>query len=195
MGRGARYPHIEAILKKYYRGGLVLEIAAGGCHYSDIFYDYVGTDLPVSPYYDKGDLCLFCDGQSLPLKNNTVDFIFIVAALYQIQSPDSVVKEVHRVLKPSGQFIVFDYNKPRLTRLKRIENDGNNFDHIWLPWELETLIKKNHFNTRILVSADYSSNSSGKLLSMIYNLPGTFFLSNQLLEGWSIIHAEKGSGK
>lgn len=195
MGRGIRFAHIEAILKKYYRGGTVLEIAAGGCRYKDLFHDYLGTDIPSSIYYDKGDLTLFSDGQNLPFNNESFDFVFVIGAFYQIQKPESVIKEAYRVLKPAGQFIVFDYNKPRLTRIKKIENCGDNFNHIWHPWELEDLFKISHFRTHILIHWDYSSNLISKVLSMIYKIPRIYYISNMLFEGWNIIRAEKGSDK
>ncbi|MDO8873699.1 MAG: class I SAM-dependent methyltransferase [Methanoregula sp.] len=189
MGRGIRFALIERILKKKYRGGSVLEIAAGGCLYRDLFEDYVSTDLPASSYYDSGDICVFCDGQVLPFKENSFDFVFMIAALYQIKTPELLIKEVSRVLKPRGQFIVFDYNKPRLIRVKNVEHGVVN--HIWHPWELETLLKKYPFRTTFLLLEDYSFTYLGKVLSIIYKIPGAYCISNIFFEGWSIVHAEK----
>ena len=195
MGQGIRYAHIEAILKKYYRGGTVLEIAAGGCRYKDLFHDYLGTDIPSSTYYENRDLALFCDGQYLPFNDESFDFMFVIGAFYQIKKPEFVIKEAFRILKPVGQLLVFDYNKPVLTRLKKIENCGDNFNHIWHPRELEDMFKTCHFRTQILLQVDYSSNFIGKILSVIYKIPGIYFISNTMFEGWNIIRAEKGSDK
>ena len=158
MGKGIRYNHVEAILKKYYHGGSVLEIAAGGCKYKDLFHDYIGTDLPLCVYHEKGGLTLFCDGQYLPFKDNTINFIFIVAALYQIPDTECAINEVCRVLKPHGQFLIFDYNKPLLKRLKKIESADHN--HMWHPWELERRLKQHRFKTDIVLRWNYSSSSA-----------------------------------
>jgi hypothetical protein len=100
LGRGTRYPNVERILREHYaqKGGKVLEIAAGGAVYKDIFRDYIGTDLPANPYSQKGDLDVYCDAQHLPFKENIFDMCFIVAALYQIKDTDLVLSEVNGVL-------------------------------------------------------------------------------------------------
>lgn len=195
MGRGIRYPHIESILKEYYSkaGGIVLEVGAGGAVYKDIFCDYIGTDLPVNPYSQKGDLDVYCDARYLPFKENSFDMAFVVAALYQIQDTDSVLSEINRVFKPGSHFLIFDYNKKTTKRLKATENGGNNFDHIWSPWELKRIIQKAGFQTRIIKSWSNVESSKGIKALIIRILPDSilYLIRNLFFEGWNIIVATK----
>lgn len=189
MGRGIRYEHVEAILKKYYCGGIVLEIAAGGCVYRDIFEEYIGSDLPCSPYYQKNDLSLFCDGQFIPIKDNKIDFVFIVAALYQIPDVERVFSEVQRVLKDGGYFIIFDYNKPLLEKLEKLE--GVTANHIWSPWELKSRLIRYKFKTEILNRWDYSTPRMRNFFLIFYKIPGFSNIVYRFFKEWSIICSKK----
>ncbi len=183
------------ILKEYYakRGGKVLEIGAGGATYKDIFRDYLGTDLPGNSYSQKGDLDVYCDAQYLPFKENTFNMAFTVAALFQIQDTDLVLAEINRILKVGGYFLIFDYNKKITRRLKATENEGNNFDHVWSPWELKRIIKKAGFQAQIITS--YINNKSGKgiksIIMRIVPSSISYLIMNLFWEGWNIIAATK----
>lgn len=192
MGRGARYQHVESILREYYAktGGKVLEIGAGGAVYKDIFRDYVGTDLSTNAYSEKGDIDVYCDAQYLPFRENTFEMAFIVAALYQIQNVARVSSEINRVLKPEGHFIVFDYNKRTTKRLKATENEGDNFNHVWSPWELKRIIQKAGFHAQIIKSWNWKKDESSKgIKAVIRKALGFYFITNLFFEGWNIIIA------
>lgn len=193
MGRGTRYPHVVSILKEYYMGGKVLEIGAGGAVYKDIFHDYIGTDLPTSPYSEKGDLDIYCDAQYLPFKEDTFEFAFVVAALYQIRDIELVLCEIKRVLQPGSHFLAFDYNKKITKRLKATEGGGNNFDHVWSPWELKRIIRKAGFQAQIIKSWNKVESSKGikTLIVRTVPVPVLYFVTNLFYEGWNIIAATK----
>ena len=194
MLRGTRYPHVETILREYHakKAGKVLEIGAGGAVYKNIFQDYVGTDLPTSPYPEKGDLDVYCDAQYLPFKEDTFEMAFIVAALFQMQNLVMVLSEIKRVLKPGGHFIVFDYNKKRTKRLKATENLGDNFDHVWSPRELRQIIQKAGFHAQIINHWKYESSKGIKaVLRKLSYVPGFYFISTNLIEGWNVVVATK----
>lgn len=101
--------YIKKLLKKYYDGGKVLEIAAGRAVYNEIFDDYTATDLPNHPYKDGNKLDAFCDARYLPFPPNTFNYVFIVAALHLIPKPEVVIKNLNFVLKPGGRLLIFDY--------------------------------------------------------------------------------------
>lgn len=195
MGKGTRYPHVEMILRNHYAqvGGKVLEMGAGGAVYKDIFYDYIGTDLPTNPYSAKGDLDIYCDAQYLPFQENTFDMAFVVGTLYLIRDIDLVLSEIKRVLKPRGHLLVFDYNKKTLKRIKATGNEGNNFCHVWSPRELKRIIQNAGFYTRIIKS--WSKVESSKVIykALIRILPDSilFLIRNLFFEGWNIVVATK----
>ena len=189
MLRGTRYPHVETILREYHakKAGKVLEIGAGGAVYKNIFQDYVGTDLPTSPYPEKGDLDVYCDAQYLPFKENTFQIAFVVGALYQIQHTDLVLSEIKRVLKPGGHFIAFDYNKKTTKRLR-----ASYFCHVWSPWELKRIIQKRDFMPQIVNHWKYEPSKGIKaVLKKLSYVPGFYFIFTNLFEGWNILVVTK----
>jgi SAM-dependent methyltransferase len=64
----------------------------------------------LSPYQDiirvglahRGDVDLFCDVCTLPIADNTVDFIFSSSVLEHVYDPEQAVREMYRVVKPGG---------------------------------------------------------------------------------------------
>lgn len=51
------------------------------------------------------------DAQNLPLGDSSVDFALSTLSLHHWSDPKSALQEIHRVLKPSGQFLVFDLRR------------------------------------------------------------------------------------
>ena len=102
------------------QGTAVLELAAGKAattkHLADTYshFEFTGLDLPHgqlnirSSHFsnlkliegDYHDLSQFAD--------NSFDIVYIIEALCHARSKDAVIKEVYRVLRPKGTFIIFD---------------------------------------------------------------------------------------
>ena len=57
----------------------------------------ISLDIYASP---STNLC--ADGHTLPIQDSSVDFVLIQAVLEHVFSPEQVVKEIHRVLRPGG---------------------------------------------------------------------------------------------
>lgn len=142
MGKGSRYPHVEALLRKYHQGGRVLELGSGGAVYRDIFDDYVASDLPTTPYAEPGDLDVGCDARQLPFVSDSFQLCFIVASLCLIPQPEQVFRDVHRCLTSNGAFMIFDYSqRTQLDLAKRHRAQGEDVHfNLWTGKELSTLL-------------------------------------------------------
>jgi SAM-dependent methyltransferase len=46
---------------------------------------------------------LACQGESIALANNTLDFAFCINVIDHVENPERVIQEIHRVLKPGGE--------------------------------------------------------------------------------------------
>jgi len=51
------------------------------------------------------------DVQALPFDNNAVDFVVSTFSLHHWSEPSASMKEIYRVLKPGGQFLIFDLRR------------------------------------------------------------------------------------
>jgi ubiquinone/menaquinone biosynthesis C-methylase UbiE len=58
------------------------------------------------------------DVQALPFDDNAVDFVVSTFSLHHWSEPSHSLKEIHRVLKTGGQFLIFD-----------LRRDGRRFFH------------------------------------------------------------------
>jgi len=196
MGKGIRYNHVEKILKKHVPlGGTVLEIGCGGAVYKDLFIRYAGSDLPRNSYEESGDVNVYCDGQRLPFKKGSLDLIFMVACLYQIPDTYAVLNESNRVLKENGKLLIFDYNLKTTQRLKRLENNGSNQNHVWSPFKLASIVKKAGFNASIIYDYTISEPRSRwrrAILKMKF-IKYMKFIRVQILrkEGWNIVIGQR----
>lgn len=61
------------------------------------FDEVVFTDVVVSPLAS-----IVCDGHELPFKSDSVDTVIVTAVLEHVLSPERVVSEICRVLRPAG---------------------------------------------------------------------------------------------
>jgi len=88
------------------------------------------TDLPVNS--------LPLRGESLDLPDNTFDYVVSTWTLCSIAGLDQALQEIHRVLKPGGQFVFIEHGlspdpqvqtwQQRLTPLQKRIADGCHFD-------------------------------------------------------------------
>lgn len=60
-------------------------------------------------FADKGDVTtLTGDAESLPLDDETVDYVFANMFLHHVQNPLNTIKEMTRILKPGGKICITD---------------------------------------------------------------------------------------
>jgi SAM-dependent methyltransferase len=101
-------------------GGKILDVATGGGSFIrrliDAFKDYdeaIGVDVSDKDFEEgrksfEKDRVSFekTDGANLPYDNDTFDTVAISAGLHHLPDIESVLREMKRVLKPGGRFIV-----------------------------------------------------------------------------------------
>ena len=88
----------------------VVELGCGGKQYqSGVTGRYWGIDLR-GDVYDGAGPDIMADAQSLPIKDESVDLVFSVAAFYLMSDAMRVLNECNRILKTGGTAIFFDYN-------------------------------------------------------------------------------------
>jgi ubiquinone/menaquinone biosynthesis C-methylase UbiE len=51
------------------------------------------------------------DMQGLPLESDSIDFVVSTLSLHHWSQPKQAIEEIHRVLKPGGQFLIFDLRR------------------------------------------------------------------------------------
>jgi ubiquinone/menaquinone biosynthesis C-methylase UbiE len=87
---------------------VVLELGCGIGELSNIHFNYVGLDFsfPALKRLDNKVKRINGDTQCLPIRSNSIDFIFTWAAIEHVPNPELTFKEVERVLKPGGVAIL-----------------------------------------------------------------------------------------
>jgi SAM-dependent methyltransferase len=86
--------------------GVLLDIGCGRMPYKEFILSiksvthYIGLDLSSTSYKNTPDM--EWDGVSIPLEENSVDTVIATQFLEHHPEPTSVLREIYRVLKPSG---------------------------------------------------------------------------------------------
>ncbi len=86
-----------------------------------IFSDYLGTIKARSVFPVR------YDGRALPLKDSSVDVVLSYEVLEHVADEAAALREIHRVLKPEGQFVMSVPNKSWI-----FETHGAHLPY--LPW-------------------------------------------------------------
>ena len=83
---------------------VILELGCGTGPLSSIHSNYIGLDFSLLALrkFATSATCINGDMQSLPIKDDSVDFIFSWAALEHVPNPEHVLTEVERILKVGG---------------------------------------------------------------------------------------------
>lgn len=59
---------------------------------------------------EQDDRFSIYDGTSIPYKDESIKFVTLIHVLHHIEDPDDLLKEIYRVLKPGGIFIIGEFD-------------------------------------------------------------------------------------
>jgi SAM-dependent methyltransferase len=85
--------------------GTLLDLGCGTRPYRSIYEPFfeksIGADLPDAPFPQHG-IDILCSATSVPLPDNSIDFILCTEVLHDLPEPDLFFNEAKRLLKPGG---------------------------------------------------------------------------------------------
>ena len=162
-------PFVEFWLKKYAQAEFVLlDIGCGVAQYRNTTpATYIGLDITDQDYRDgcSRDVDIVASATQMPLAIASCDLIFSVCAFYQIPDYMKALMEFHRVLKPGGRILLFDYNKRTQKVLQRTEGHQR---PCWSQWGLKKLVSRSGFREcQLLLPANYEVNGMRKAAQLI----------------------------
>lgn len=113
-----RKPLIRALYREYHEyllanctAGTIVEIGAGCGNLKSSFGNVISVDIVPSAWVD-----IVADGQSLPLRDDSVDNLVMLDVLHHIPRPIAFLKEAARVLSAGGRVVMLE---PGITLLSR----------------------------------------------------------------------------
>jgi SAM-dependent methyltransferase len=89
-----------------------------------------GEELAANPRLDRHWLQNLNTTQQLPLADNSVDAVLIVAGWQYLQQPEAVAAELLRVVRPRGEVIVAFSNRMFFQKAPQIWTEGSDQDHL-----------------------------------------------------------------
>lgn len=117
------------------------------------------------------------DGTRLPYRDNQFSIIFAVCVMHHVppEQWDSLVKELHRVMKPNGMMLVFEHNPYNPATQYIVKSCDIDKDAVLLkPWKLRELAKSAGFEqvcTRTIISVPPSNPTLKRLDLLLGHLP------------------------
>ena len=132
---------IEAVsnLKSKINGN-VLDIGCGVMPYkkyllkANTITNYIGIDLEYSEYHNKVRPDIFWDGVTIPLPDNSQDWIIATEFLEHYFDTEHILQEMKRVLKPGGGIF---FSVPFIYTLHEIPHDHHRFTPFTLSKHFE----------------------------------------------------------
>ena len=158
------------------KGELVMEIGHGNAGHLNFLLDkaddlqYIGYDISelmhkeaiaLNPKWIQNNLVKFklYDGQNFPDQDNHFDKILTVNTIYFWENPNEMLKEIYRILKPSGTFCITFVEKDFMELLPFSTYGFTMYN----PEDVEKLIKHSQFKLKeIIRKTDFVQTKSGE---------------------------------
>jgi len=143
--------------------GVVLDIGCGEQkirHALSADCTYIGLDhyFTATEWYNTKP-SVFATAASLAIASDSVDSVLLLDVLEHLPDPDGCIKEVERVLKPNGVFIV------SVPFMYPVHDAPLDF-HRWSRYGLEQLLQQNHLQIHSLQSVGHPVETAGLLANI-----------------------------
>jgi SAM-dependent methyltransferase len=138
--KGGRVDAKLAVLRRFIRGGPVLELGGGAGLYAGHLPGYLSVDISLEAirHAEAGHGRMVCgDIQALPLRDASVAAVFTFNVLEHIHRPDQVMEEIDRVLMPGGTVLL----KDAWRRASLAERTGTNRNLLKFKSMLESRVR------------------------------------------------------
>jgi len=127
------YQHIGRELRLAYR---VLDLGCGACELAQYLSEtygqkVTGVDISANSFPNNRNItkntrrirCIRKDAVRLTfIRNATIDAAIISWALHEMKSPQAVLQEAHRVLRPGGKILIVEF--PRNSLAQKLWNEN-----------------------------------------------------------------------
>lgn len=125
--------------------GVVVDLGCGEMPYKELLMEdgnitqYIGIDWQPTEYHNQVKPDIYWDGKTIPLPDNHADWFILTEFLEHYFDTQSILKEIHRVLKPGGCIY---FTVPCIWPLHETPHDEYRFT----PFSLEKHFKSAGFN-------------------------------------------------
>lgn len=179
--------NVKSVIEKY-QTGYTLDIGAGNSPYRFLCNDekYISMDIS-----KKKNVNIVADAHILPFKNETFDTVLCLLMLEHTKKPHKIIKEINRILKPSGTLILA---VPHITYLHDEPNDYYRFTKYGLKYMCEECrMQAKEILPIGSIFSLFSSFISKILLTSAYKIPVIydiiFFLNKIMI--YSVVYVEQ----
>jgi len=172
---------VSAILARYVTGGTLVDVGCGPGLYRDATAArYIGVDSVPDSYGAASPVDVIASAEELPFEDGSVDAVMSKSALYGFPDIGGALAEFHRILKPGGTLLLFDYN--RRTQKVLARNDRTEYP-CWTGFMLRRRVGEAGFvHRRLLLPREPQPSGVKRLVRLV----------REELEGqWAIVVARK----
>ncbi len=172
--RTAIFDFIKISLPKF--NGVVLDIGCGIMPYKEFILEnrsevkYIGIDFEkaFNAEYAMVKPDLFWDGITIPLEDDSVETVLATELLEHCANPESILKEVFRVLKSGGNFI---FTVPFIWNIHLAPYD----EYRYTPFSLKRFLENSRFTNIELEALGFWDASLAQMLGIWFkNRPSRF---------------------
>lgn len=160
--------------------------------------NYRGIDLQYSDYHNEVRPDLYWDGKTIPLADNSQDWLIATEFLEHYFDTQQVLKEIKRVLKPGGRLF---FTFPFIYMLHEVPYDYNRFT----PYAIEQHFKDAAFtnvdvyplggfnHSLVIMMSLWNKNSGKRGLARLFSKLFLFLFHKDLLNNDTLLPAGEGT--